>query len=1247
MVTPNPWRYWLLVVFQLHLCSFTVGVFDYYNDYPFYDESCKGSALEERSLHFDGQSSSATVTEPVPDLTEFTVCWWMRSDAEDNTGTIVSYYVSPDASIQIENPSNLKLTVNGDQGLESGLESNYGLWHHMCVAWKNFEDLENQGVYEIYKDGKLRFEGTGMAINDTILGGGTLLIGKPNPELSGSAYEGELTQFNMWSSKLDESEIQALSEDSINRGCGDIVRWTSIEPSDLDSVSVSDSDLPATPSYPRFCQDQSVKNDYWVFDGGDSQVTYDRPIPELSEFTVCFWIRVTDPSGLNQQTILSYIVDGDEEGSIVLEDPSDLEMTIRNEKEKSSRLGVEDGDWHHVCVSWSSKNGQHKYYVDGQVKKRRNLATDKSIRGGGTLVLGQKQTNFDWGNDPFSALSADISGFNMWSEALHQDDIGGMFRDRCNRTCGDVIWTSYFDSERTQGVTVESFDESHELYCTKPDTCGHGVFNDELWVVDNSGGWSLSPLPQEVPDLDEFTICYWMSLDSDYANLTNTVFSYFVPGDTEGSIVIEDVNDLVVVINNQRSEPTGINLNNGTSHMLCITWDSSDGSFVIYDRKEELYRGTGLAVGETIQGGGSLIVGQKQSAPAGGFNKEDAFYGKMRYFNFYSSVLGKRALRRASRSCFPDCGDVVSWHELHYVDLINIKHNPFICGGSNDTWTTIPPTTVPTTPEPPTTAAPTTKTPTTVEPTTPIPPTTPKPTTKMPTTAQPTTPVPPTTPKPTTEAPTTVKPTTPIPPTTPKPTTKMPTTVQPTTPVPPTTPKPTTEAPTTVKPTTPTPPTTPKPTTRKLTTAQPTTLVPPTTPKPTTRKPTTLAPTTPVPPTTPKPTTKIPTTRKPTTPVPPTTPKPTTKIPTTLKPTTPVPPTTPKPTTNIPTTLKPTTPVPPTTPKPTTKIPTTLKPTTPVPPTTHKPTTKAPTTIQPTTKAPPTTAAPTTKAKTTVKPTTPPPPTTNAPTTHAPTTAKPTTAKPKTTAKPTEPPPPPTTVKPTQPPPPTCVPEKPINDCPCPDISRPSTDCRARISGCYTNIALDKKVEQSSGFWYTQTKAAVDGDSDPAFCHGSCSVSQLEFEPWFRIDLGKPRTVHFVSVTTADDCIDSKPLLGAEVRVGNFMDFKKNRLCGVVTEDVSMYPNIDMQCLHAPVTGRYVTVQIRCRESRLYVCELEVWTDDTDEELDVGVENGQRPCAPPAVPAQLPGNNGVPAIPGMFAQFQQYVFNMCCSPNKN
>lgn len=55
-------------------------------------------------------------------------------------------------------------------------------------------------------------------------------------------------------------------------------------------------------------------------------------------------------------------------------------------------VSMTDRKWHHVCVTWSTRDGVWEVYQDG-VKKGsgQNLAAWHAIKAGGIFILGQEQ----------------------------------------------------------------------------------------------------------------------------------------------------------------------------------------------------------------------------------------------------------------------------------------------------------------------------------------------------------------------------------------------------------------------------------------------------------------------------------------------------------------------------------------------------------------------------------------------------------------------------------------------------------------------------------------------------------------------------------------------------------------------------------------------------------------------------------------------------------------------------------------
>lgn len=91
---------------------------------------------------------------------------------------------------------------------------------------------------------------------------------------------------------------------------------------------------------------------------------------DLNQFTVALWMRTSDLR--NKGTPLSYAneVNGKvDDNALVLTDYSDFDLTINNVTANLD-MPTNDGEWHHIAVTWSSASGTWIAYKDGLEFKR-------------------------------------------------------------------------------------------------------------------------------------------------------------------------------------------------------------------------------------------------------------------------------------------------------------------------------------------------------------------------------------------------------------------------------------------------------------------------------------------------------------------------------------------------------------------------------------------------------------------------------------------------------------------------------------------------------------------------------------------------------------------------------------------------------------------------------------------------------------------------------------------------------------
>ncbi|XP_070560707.1 scavenger receptor cysteine-rich domain-containing protein DMBT1-like isoform X2 [Ptychodera flava] len=207
-----------------------------------------------------------------------------------------------------------------------------------------------------------------------------------------------------------------------------------------------------------------------------------------------------------------------------------------------------------------------------------------------------------------------------------------------------------------------------------------------------------------------------------------------------------------------------------------------------------------------------------------------------------------------------------------------------------------------------------------------------------------------------------------------------------------------------------------------------------------------------------------------------------------------------------------------------------------------------------------------------------PPLKTEEPTTPAPTTAAPTTDAPTTEAQTTEAQ---TTLAPT-----TLL-----------RTSAPEATVIPTLAACeypvvLHNVAKNKPATQSS------TKPMIDGGPMKAVdgnknsnlkAGGSCTWTNKEYQPYWKVDLGRAYNIYEVVITNRQDCCSFR-LKNAQVRVGDSVITEDNPVCGMmVIGKMSREETITIRCgCETPMRGRYVSVQLMEKEQVLHLCEVEV-----------------------------------------------------------
>ncbi|KAG9334925.1 hypothetical protein JZ751_006322, partial [Albula glossodonta] len=188
-----------------------------------------------------------------------------------------------------------------------------------------------------------------------------------------------------------------------------------------------------------------------------------KSLPEMYAFTVCMWLKSSASPGIG--TPFSYGVPGQANEIVLIEwgtnpmellvndkvgdpasavtdpapDPRLCYSTLPPTPDVTDStpdstptvaqlpLSVGDGRWHHICVTWTTRDGYWEAYQDGEkLGSGENLAPWHPIKPGGAIILGQEQDIVGGRFDATQAFVGELSQFNMWDRVLRAADIEAM-----------------------------------------------------------------------------------------------------------------------------------------------------------------------------------------------------------------------------------------------------------------------------------------------------------------------------------------------------------------------------------------------------------------------------------------------------------------------------------------------------------------------------------------------------------------------------------------------------------------------------------------------------------------------------------------------------------------------------------------------------------------------------------------------------------------------------------------------------
>uniref|UniRef100_A0A3Q2ZAN4 Si:ch211-215k15.4 n=1 Tax=Kryptolebias marmoratus TaxID=37003 RepID=A0A3Q2ZAN4_KRYMA len=166
-------------------------------------------------------------------------------------------------------------------------------------------------------------------------------------------------------------------------------------------------------------------------------------------------------------------------------------------------------------------------------------------------------------------------------------------------------------------------------------------------------------------------------------------------------------------------------------------------------------------------------------------------------------------------------------------------------------------------------------------------------------------------------------------------------------------------------------------------------------------------------------------------------------------------------------------------------------------------------------------------------------------------------------------------------------------------VLRPGADklltlCEVEVYGYLApeeNVAVYGKASQSTVYPGALAYYAIDGNRAGLFDLGSCSATNNDFNPWWRLDLGRTHKVFSINITNRVEAPER--INGAEIRIGDSLDNNGNNnpRCAVIS---SISPGFTENFQCDGMDGRYINIVIPGRKEYLTLCEVEVLASKLD-----------------------------------------------------
>ena len=295
---------------------------------------------------------------------------------------------------------------------------------------------------------------------------------------------------------------------------------------------------------------------------------------------------------------------------------------------------------------------------------------DGPLTSAGYNIIGDTTGNAGWvgtdqqNTDPLLAALADNGGATQ-THALQAGSPAQGAADPSSTIAIDqrgVTRDGVYDVGAFEGTLVTSSDLVGSATSEGGLSLNQDGGNDAYLLADDGGAilGSLATLTVEV------------QFSSTDFSADSTFISYRAPGDIgadDDSFTLKTLTngDLQLRVDGASASSSAIDyrtLADGNRHSLAVTWDNAAGAWEIFVDGASIDSGTGLATGQTIEGSGTLVIGQEQDSVGGTFDASEALKATLFDVRIFDDLRSALEISTNYQSSLPydEPNLVANWH---------------------------------------------------------------------------------------------------------------------------------------------------------------------------------------------------------------------------------------------------------------------------------------------------------------------------------------------------------------------------------------------------------------------------------------------------------------------------------------------------------------------------------------------------------------------------------------------------------